>query len=145
MIEYHIPELILANHQGIVRVMASEFTAISRAITGPTQTFSTMNIVEVGLNAHAVQNFQLNLAWNSMTFILKGEIKVDHQHFSAMHELYVNENTKSIQIKVDTKIKILILSGESLDKPIATYGQFVMNTVAKIRQAFVDFQNGNLS
>lgn len=143
--EANIPEVRLADDQGIVRVIAGEYTDIHGTATGPAQTFSAMNILDVRLNAHAVQDFQLNSAWNNMIFVLKGEVEVDQQQFSAMHTLYINEHTESIQIKANTDTKLLILSGEPLNEPIVAHGPFVMNTEAEIRQAFVDFQSGKFS
>ena len=37
---------------------------------------------------------------------------------------------------------VLVLSGEPIDEPIASYGPFVMNTEEEIKEAYEDYYNG---
>ena len=49
---------------------------------------------------------------------------------------------KEFTIKAEDESEILVLSGEPIDEPIASYGPFVMNTNEEIRQTIDDFNSG---
>ncbi len=55
--------------------------------------------------------------------------------------LFENDG-KEFTIRADEDATILILSGEPIDEPIASYGPFVMNTNEEIKQTINDFNSG---
>jgi redox-sensitive bicupin YhaK (pirin superfamily) len=40
--------------------------------------------------------------------------------------------------------RVIVMSGEPIPEPIASYGPFVMNTMEEIKQAIQDYQSGKL-
>jgi len=57
--------------------------------------------------------------------------------------LFENKGSE-FTIRADDDAEILVLSGEPIDEPIASYGPFVMNTNDEIRQTIDDLIMGNL-
>lgn len=137
----NIAEVKLANEAGLVRVIAGEFEHIQ----GAAKTFSPMNVLDVRLNTDAKQTFSFNPQWNSMIFVLSGSIKIDGQDYAPMQTLYINQTATEVTIQANASSKLLILSGEPLNEPIAAHGPFVMNTNEEIQQAFYDFQHGHFA
>lgn len=39
-------------------------------------------------------------------------------------------------------MRFLFISGEQIKAPVVVRGQFVMNTMAEIQQAFLDYEHG---
>ena len=140
--EANIPEIQFANKSGLVRVIAGQFQHSNTVVKGPASTHSPMQVLDVRLNKASIEVFELNPTWNTMVFVLSGEIEVDGDSFNSLQTLYVNEGLSSISIKANSDTKLLILSGEPLNEPVVAHGPFVMNTEIEIKQAFLDFQNG---
>ncbi|WP_317235960.1 pirin-like C-terminal cupin domain-containing protein [Niabella hibiscisoli] len=55
--------------------------------------------------------------------------------------LFKNDGDE-VDISATKDSVILVLSGEPIYEPIASYGPFVMNTQAEIYEAMEEFQNG---
>ena len=47
-----------------------------------------------------------------------------------------------VTIEANNEARILVLSGEPIDEPVAMQGPFVMTTPDEIRQAIVDYREG---
>ena len=58
------------------------------------------------------------------------------------HFVLFENDGKEFTIRADEDTTILILSGEPIDEPIASYGPFVMNTNEEIKQTIDDFNSG---
>ncbi|WP_180175761.1 pirin family protein [Acinetobacter sp. YH12025] len=137
----NIAEVKLAQNAGVVRVIAGQF----EDTMGTAETFSPMNVLDVRLNANVEQEFSFNPQWNNMIFVLSGAIEIEGQRFDAKQTLYVSDQISSLKLKSFEATKLLILSGEALNEPIAAHGPFVMNTEDEIRQAFYDFQHSHFA
>ena len=57
-------------------------------------------------------------------------------------KLRSNNDGTEFTLRADEDSTILVLSGEPIDEPIASYGPFVMNTNEEIKQTIDDFNSG---
>jgi redox-sensitive bicupin YhaK (pirin superfamily) len=136
-----IPRVELPQEAGSVRVIAGQYERTS----GPAHTFSAMNVWDVKLNAQRRAEFHTPSGYTTALFVLKGQIQLSGGELVGEAELAVLERDGE-QVAIDTleNTTLLFLSGKPLNEPIVGRGPFVMNTEAEIRQAFADYQSGQM-
>jgi redox-sensitive bicupin YhaK (pirin superfamily) len=136
-----IPEVVLANGDGLIRVISGEY----HGEKGPALTFSAINLWDVRLYEGKSLELDFEEGETACAFILSGEVETHDGHRIHEAEMGVFEPSGSkIMLKATQNSKILVLNGQKLNEPIVGYGPFVMNTEAEIRQAFVDYQSGKM-
>ncbi len=132
-----IPTVEVEN--GFVEVIAGEYNQTK----GAASTFSPVNMLNAKLNEGGKANFSFPANYNTVLLVIEGEVKVNNQEVVPTdHLLLFTNEGEDFSIEATANSVVLILSGEPLNEPIASYGPFVMNTQEQIREAFDDFNNG---
>lgn len=133
-----IPNIELENGAGIVRVIAGEFKK-----AGPAKTFSPVNLWDLRLHAGKTSNFEVPVGHTAALFVLSGKIKLASKEIISEAELAVlDPSDPNFSIEALEESKVLFLGGQPLNEPIVGHGPFVMNSVAEINQAIMDYQAG---
>lgn len=132
-----IPTVDVEN--GFVEVIAGEYNQAK----GAASTFSPVNMLNAKLNEGGKANFSFPANYNTVLLVIDGEVKVNNQEIVPTdHLLLFTNEGEDFSIEATKNSVVLILSGEPLNEPIASYGPFVMNTQEQIREAFDDYNNG---
>ncbi|WP_291099436.1 MULTISPECIES: pirin family protein [unclassified Empedobacter] len=132
-----IPTVEVEN--GFIEVIAGEYNQTK----GAASTFSPVNMLNAKLNEGGKANFNFPENYNTVLLVIDGEVKVNNQEIVPTdHLLLFTNEGEDFSIEATKNSVVLILSGEPLNEPIASYGPFVMNTQEQIREAFEDFNNG---
>jgi hypothetical protein len=137
-----IPHVELPEGAGTVRVISGEL----QGVAGPARSFSPMNLWDLRLAAGKPVRLTVPAGHTTALFVLKGALRVDGSNTVVGEaELAVLEREgDTLQIEAVQDATVLLLGGEPLNEPIVGQGPFVMNTPAEIRQAFLDYQSGQL-
>jgi hypothetical protein len=141
---------LLTNENGdaIIRVIAGSLGGID----GPGSTHTPIAIAHVSLLPGAQLSLPWNPAYNALTYVLAGEGTVGLERGAiAEGEMAVHVDGDFLVLAANESqdsrtraFEVLILGGEPIREPVATYGPFVMNTRAELQQAFEDYEAGRL-
>ena len=119
---------------GSARVIAGELGGIS----GPARTRTPMNVWDVEL--HGSVELQLSARYNAMVVVMSGSVSIGDHVLSADELAILNRDGDVIALTGEGKV--IVLSGEPINEPIAAHGPFVMNTPEEIRETIADYQAG---
>jgi redox-sensitive bicupin YhaK (pirin superfamily) len=127
---------------GHARVIAGEL--LGRI--GPAKTFTPVNLFDVILKAGERLELPLPEGHNAAVVLRKGDVLLNDteslQGEALIAPLSEAGNTVIVEAKAETQL--LILSGEPIHEPVASYGPFVMNTREELGKAMEDYRAGRM-
>lgn len=123
------------------RVIAGELNGVA----GPAKTFTPITVLDVRLPAGARVELSLPEGHNAGIVLLRGSIAVNSKPLDEEAEIAVlSPDGDSVVLQAGVESLVLVLTGEPIREPVASYGPFVMNTQAEIRQAMEDYRAGKM-
>jgi quercetin 2,3-dioxygenase len=135
-----MPRFKLDKGDSYVEVIAGEFNGLK----GPAFTFSPVNLFNAKLVKGNKTRFSFSSNYNTGMLVIEGEIKVNELKTAPENNfVFFGHEGEDIIIEAVKDSIVLVLSGQPLGEPVASYGPFVMNTDAEIKQAYEDYYNGN--
>ena len=127
---------------GYARVIAGELGGVK----GPAKTFTPVNVFDVRLNAGQQTMLDLPEGHNAALVLLKGNVGLgSSDEISGEAEIAVlSAAGEQVVLDVKEDSTVLVLSGEPIREPVASYGPFVMNTREELSQAMDDYRAGKM-
>ncbi len=124
------------------RIIAGELNGAK----GPAKTFTPVNVFDVRLEANGKGELSLPAGHNAAIVLLRGEVAVNGSATlkGSAQIAPLSRSGETVALEAKTESLVLVLSGEPIDEPVASYGPFVMNTQAELRQAVEDYQAGRM-
>jgi len=130
---------VLPGKSGYVEVIAGDYMDVK----GPASTFTPVNMFNAVIEEGGKAGFTFPAGFNTGLLVVEGEIRLNEEKTADENNfVYFGNQGEEIVIGALKKSKVLILSGEPINEPVAAYGPFVMNTDAEIQEAFNDYYEG---
>jgi redox-sensitive bicupin YhaK (pirin superfamily) len=134
-----ITKVLLSDGVSSVELIAGEYNGKK----GPAFTFSPVNLFNARLNEGSEVQFKFNKNQNTGMLVIEGEIRINKAEIAPENNFILfKHDGEEILIEGIKKSVVLVLSGEPIYEPIASYGPFVMNTKDEIKQAYEDYNSG---
>jgi redox-sensitive bicupin YhaK (pirin superfamily) len=132
--KFHIDE-----KGSIARIIAGNF----KGVKGPAETFTPVEMYDIRLAGGGEVEFELPDSYNVMLLITKGKVHINDGKDAAFKDFVLfGHEGETIRLKAAEDSYILVLAGEPINEPIASYGPFVMNTRKEIMEAMEDYNSG---
>jgi quercetin 2,3-dioxygenase len=127
---------------GHARVIAGEL--LGRI--GPARTFTPVGLFDVILKAGERFELPIEEGHNAAVVLRKGNVTLNgsEQLQGEAQIAPLTEDGDGVVIEAKADSQLLILSGEPIREPVASYGPFVMNTEEELRQAMMDYRAGRM-
>jgi redox-sensitive bicupin YhaK (pirin superfamily) len=127
---------------GYARVIAGELNGAK----GPASTFTPVHVYDVRLKSGQRTDLALPDGFHTAVVLLKGSVRVNGSELlegeAKLALLDAEGDRVSLEARQDTTV--LVLSGEPIREPVASYGPFVMNTREELMQAVEDYRAGRM-
>ena len=141
---------LLTNHDGgaLLRVIAGDIGGHA----GPGSTHTPIALLHATVQPGARLRLPWDPGFNALAYVMsgRGTIGPDRAAIGA-GQLAVLGPGDVVTVEADASqdqrspaLEVLVLGGQPIREPVATYGPFVMNTRAELQQAYDDFNAGRL-
>lgn len=141
---------LVASERGdaLLRIIAGDLAGYN----GPGSTWTPVTVIHASLEPGARLRLPWPKSFNALAYVLAGSGTVgpagvlvrEGQGVEFGPGAALTMTASPSPESPTNRLEILLLGGEPIHEPIASYGPFVMNTHADIVQAFEDYQSGRM-
>lgn len=109
---------------------------------GPVDSLTDVLTSYIELKQNGLLNSKVAKERNILLYIVDGKIKANSEVVDKLLLAEFNSDGEEINIEALSDSIIIFCHGKPLNEPVVSYGPFVMNSEAEIKQAMIDYQTG---
>lgn len=111
---------------------------------GPAQTFTEISMLDIRARAGSTITLSFPERHNTGMYLLAGHVDMNTSAIEEAQFVTFGGQGQEITVQAHTDSKLLLLSGEPIHEPVASYGPFVMNNSQELVQAVQDYEQGKM-
>ena len=111
---------------------------------GPASTFTPILALMVHFSDRGRIEVPVPEGWNALAYVLKGSVLAGAMELKDHETAVFNHDGDTLLLEARAEGYLLLLAGEPIEEPVASYGPFVMNYPGEIKQAILDYESGRM-
>ncbi len=127
------------------KVNGKVFSGEVAGVKGPIPSQADVNAATLTFRKEGKISLAIPANHNAIIYLLDGRLRVEG--FGMVEELHIvhfNNDGEGITLEGLEDTRILLLSGQPLNEPVASHGPFVMNNQTQVLEAMRDYQMGKM-
>lgn len=113
-------------------------------VSGPIDTFSPILALRMVYNKGGKVRLPVPEGYNAFIYLLDGGLNIAGKPVKAKDLVWLANDGGYVETEALENTRAILLAGEPINEPVATYGPFVMNSQAEVLQAVRDYQMGKM-
>jgi redox-sensitive bicupin YhaK (pirin superfamily) len=133
-----IPVIPLSHGHGSVNLISGSLAGVA----GPVRSLTGITMMTAQLRAGSEVTLPAPAARQVFLYTVKGRLRIGDEEARAWHLVDLDGSDDSVTITAVDDVVFLFGHGDKINEPMVSHGPFVMNSVAEINQAILDYQAG---
>ncbi|TPG59269.1 pirin family protein [Ewingella americana] len=133
-----IPVIPLSHGHGSVNLISGSLAGVA----GPVRSLTGITMMTAQLSAGSEVTLPAPAARQVFLYTVKGRLRIGDEEARAWHLVDLDGSDDSVTITAVDDVVFLFGHGDKINEPMVSHGPFVMNSVAEINQAILDYQAG---
>lgn len=131
----------------IVKIGDGSFKVLAGDYNGqasPIDLLSPVMILHGRLDAGSKSPIEIPSGFSSAIYILSGTLQSDGFDVPARHLIWMDDHESAISLSAIENSEFIVLAGQPIHEPVASYGPFVMTSKTELIHALEDYRAGKM-